>query len=137
MGRKPSHEKIIEIFLICFIALSVSLLATLALAQGSVSRQEDLATALQSYSQHKDSGKKETMVHFGLPQMKDLGVAQIAAYVIFGTIGLCAFIYGKKNSSLRPLMLGAALMAYPYFITGTLGLYLVGIILSALLYFWR
>ena len=137
MGRKPSYEKIMAIFLICFIVLSVSLVATLALAQGSVNRQEDLAAALQSYAQLNDSGKKETMAHFGLPQMKDFGLAQIAAYVIFGTIGLCAFIYGKKNSSLKPLMLGVALMAYPYFITGTLGLYLVGIILSALLYFWR
>jgi len=35
------------------------------------------------------------------------------------------------------MMIGFALMVYPYFISGTFFLYLVGIALTAALYFWR
>ena len=35
------------------------------------------------------------------------------------------------------MIIGAALMAYPYFISGTFFLYLIGITLTAALYFWR
>ena len=73
----------------------------------------------------------------GLPQIGDLSFAKIAAYLIFGTIGLVAFMYGKKNSAWRAIVIGIVLMVYPYFVSGTFALYLVGIILSAVLYFWR
>ena len=79
---------------------------------------------------------EELMATAGLPQM-DFSLAKIAAYIIFGAIGFVAFMYGKKNSSWRPMTLGVVLMAYPYVVSGTLALYVVGIILTALLYFWR
>ncbi|MBN1354467.1 MAG: hypothetical protein JW994_07345 [Candidatus Omnitrophica bacterium] len=67
----------------------------------------------------------------------DLGAAKIFAWVIFGMIGFAAFLYGKKISSFRVMLIAVALMIYPYFISGTLFLYLAGIALTALLYFWR
>jgi len=73
----------------------------------------------------------------GLPQVDDFSTAKITAWIIFGVIGFAAFLYGKKNKSFRPMIIGAALMAYPYFISGTFFLYLVGITLTAALYFWR
>ena len=73
----------------------------------------------------------------GLPQADDFGAAKIFACIIFGAIGFAAFLYGKKNRSFRPMMIGFALMVYPYFISGTFFLYLVGIALTAALYFWR
>jgi hypothetical protein len=73
----------------------------------------------------------------GLPQAGDFSGAKIFACTIFGAIGFAVFVYGKKNKFLRPMIIGAALMAYPYFISGTFFLYLVGIALTAALYFWR
>jgi len=57
--------------------------------------------------------------------------------VLFGGIGFIAFIYGKRNSEFKPMFIGILLMAYPYFIRGTIALYLVGIVLTAALYFFR
>jgi hypothetical protein len=72
-----------------------------------------------------------------LLQAGDFGAAKILAYIIFGAIGFAAFIYGKKNRFLGPMIIGAALMAYPYFFSSTFALYCVGIALTAALYFWR
>ncbi|MCX5715154.1 MAG: hypothetical protein NT033_10265 [Candidatus Omnitrophica bacterium] len=73
----------------------------------------------------------------GLPLAGDFSAAKIFAWIIFGLIGFAAFLYGKKSQTLRPILIGLALMMYPYFISGTFFLYLVGIALTAALYFWR
>jgi len=73
----------------------------------------------------------------GLPLAGDFSAAKIFAYIIFGTIGFAVFLYGKRNQFLRPIIIGVALMTYPYFISGTFFLYLIGIALTAALYFWR
>jgi hypothetical protein len=73
----------------------------------------------------------------GLPQAGDFSAAKIFAWIIFGAIGFAVFMYGKKTGSFRPMIIGIALMTYPYFISGTFLLYLVGIALTAALYFWR
>ena len=53
--------------------------------------------------------------------------AAIMAYVIFGIIGLCAFNYGRKEKAYQPIVLGIALMVYPYLVRGTLWLYVIGV----------
>ena len=77
------------------------------------------------------------MEGMGLLQANDFSAVKIFACTIFGAIGFVAFIYGKKNKFFRPMIIGIALMAYPYFISGTFFIYLVGITLTAALYFWR
>lgn len=80
------------------------------------------------------------MIHLagiGLPRADDFSMAKIFACTIFGAIGLAAFLYGKKNKFFRPIIIGVALIAYPYFISGTFFLYLVGMALIVALYFWR
>ena len=77
------------------------------------------------------------MAGFDLSLADAFSTAKIFAYIIFGTIGFVVFVYGKKNRLVRPLVIGIALMAYPYFISGTFFLYLVGIGLTAVLFFWR
>ena len=57
--------------------------------------------------------------------------------IIFSCIGFVAFMYGKKNSEFRPMLIGMALMVYPYFFRGTIVIFLVGITLTAALYFFR
>ena len=77
------------------------------------------------------------MAGIGLPLAVDFDAAKIVAYILFGSIGFAVFVYGKKNKLVRPLIIGLALMAYPYFFSGTLVIYLIGIALTAALYFWR
>ncbi len=49
--------------------------------------------------------------------------------VVFSSIGLGYFIYGKKQQRTMPIICGIALMIYPYFIENTVVLILIGIIL--------
>ena len=73
----------------------------------------------------------------GLPTTNTLDLSKIAANIIFSGIGFVAFMYGKKNALWRPMLIGVALMAYCYFLSETLVIYIVGIALTAALYFWR
>lgn len=57
--------------------------------------------------------------------------------LIFGAVGFVAFVYGKKNASYKPMILGILLMGYPYFVRSTVMMYLVGGGLTAALYFLR
>jgi hypothetical protein len=57
--------------------------------------------------------------------------------VLFGGIGLGFFQYGRKQQRVVPLACGLALMAYPYFVTGTLAIVLIGSVLIATPYFVR
>lgn len=59
------------------------------------------------------------------------------AGLLFGTVGLAAFVYGKKNASWRPMVVGVALMVYPYFVEQTWLLYGLGVALCAALFLWR
>ncbi len=57
--------------------------------------------------------------------------------IIFGSIGLGFFIYGKKQRAVVPLLSGMALMIFPYFVSNIYVLIAVGIVLMALPYFIR
>jgi len=57
--------------------------------------------------------------------------------VVFGSIGLAYFVYGKKQQRFVPLLCGIALMVYPYFISNTVLLVAVGLMISAVPYFFR
>ena len=54
--------------------------------------------------------------------------------LLFSGIGLVAFVYGKKNAEWKSMAIGVALMAYPYFIQSAVGVFVVGSILTAMLY---
>ena len=57
--------------------------------------------------------------------------------LLFGSIGLGFFIYGKKQQDIVILVCGMALMIFPYFITNSYFLVLIGSALVALPYFFR
>ena len=63
--------------------------------------------------------------------------SQLFAGLIFGSIGFVAFVYGKKQTQVKTMVLGVALMAYSYFTPGTLAVWLVGAALTAALFFVR
>ncbi|MFT7652918.1 MAG: hypothetical protein ACI9ON_002526 [Limisphaerales bacterium] len=49
--------------------------------------------------------------------------------LIFGSIGLGYVIYGRKQKNTVVFLSGLALMVFPYFVSGTLALVGVGILL--------
>jgi hypothetical protein len=57
--------------------------------------------------------------------------------MLFGAIGMGYFVYGKRQSALLPLVCGLGLMVFPYFVTGTLWMLLVGGALMAAPWYWR
>ena len=66
-----------------------------------------------------------------------INVASLIACFIFSSVGFVVFMYGKKMASWRPMIIGIALMVYPYFISNTIAVYLIGFALCAVLYFFR
>jgi hypothetical protein len=69
--------------------------------------------------------------------MLNFAAANLIGGLIFGSIGFIAFIYGKRMNLWKPMFLGLALMAYPYFVTNDVLLFVVGIVGSAALWFLR
>jgi predicted membrane protein len=57
--------------------------------------------------------------------------------VLFSSIGLGLFLYGRKQRAVVPLVCGLVLMIYPYFIPNTFVLVALGILLTAIPYFLR
>jgi hypothetical protein len=56
--------------------------------------------------------------------------------LLFGSIGLAFFIYGKKQQRVVPLVCGIALMVYPYFVLSAIWLIVIGIALCAVPFFY-
>jgi len=57
--------------------------------------------------------------------------------LVFSTIGLGFFMYGKKQRVLVPSVCGMVLMIYPYFMSNAIVLVVIGIALTAVPYFVR
>lgn len=63
--------------------------------------------------------------------------SQLLFGVLFGSIGLGYFIYGKKQKIVVPFIVGILLMTYSYFIENTMLLVSIGTFLTILPYFIR
>jgi hypothetical protein len=57
--------------------------------------------------------------------------------LLFGSIGLGFFIYGKKQKAVVPLVCGLALMLFPYFVSNVMLLVGIGVLLAVIPYFLR
>lgn len=57
--------------------------------------------------------------------------------LLFGSVGLGFFVYGKKQKAAVPLACGLILMIFPYFVSNTLLLVAIGVELIAVPYFFR
>ncbi|MCA8944132.1 MAG: hypothetical protein KDB80_16325 [Planctomycetes bacterium] len=57
--------------------------------------------------------------------------------VLFSSVGLGFFLYGKKQRAPVPFACGVALMVYPYFVSNVFALVAIGALLMAVPYFWR
>lgn len=63
--------------------------------------------------------------------------AYLLGTILFGILGLAAYRYGKKTADSTPKWIGIGLTLYPYAISQTWLLYVVGIGLCAALYFFH
>lgn len=52
--------------------------------------------------------------------------------MLFGSVGIGFWIYGKREQRLMPLLAGVALMVFPFFMPNNWSLCLVGVGLCAL-----
>lgn len=64
-------------------------------------------------------------------------MANLILSCVFSGIGFIAFVYGKKNSEYKPMLVGAGLLVYPYFVRNGWVMLGIGAALTAALYFWR
>ena len=74
------------------------------------------------------------MPDFALPAFS---IGNIIVGTIFSSIGFIGFVYGKRMSLLKPVLIGIALMAYPYFIENTFAMAAIGVLGTAALCFFR
>jgi hypothetical protein len=63
--------------------------------------------------------------------------ANLIGGLVFGSIGFIAFTYGKRMQVWKPMLLGLALMAYPYFVANDVALFVIGILGTAALFLFR
>ena len=57
--------------------------------------------------------------------------------ILFGAIGMGAFVYGKRRGLAKPMIIGVILMVYPYFISDGWIVFLIGAVMCYLLYLFR
>lgn len=97
----------------------------------------NLTEALESFNALNGGQKDAIFSSLGMPDVSGFSWVKLMGSFIFSGIGVAVFIYGKKERSFKPLLIGAVLVGYSYFITNTFWMYAVGIGLCLLLYFWR
>jgi hypothetical protein len=61
-----------------------------------------------------------------------VNTAWLLGSLIFSSIGLGYFMYGKSQRSPAPLICGMALMIYPYFVSSTIVLVILGVALTVM-----
>jgi hypothetical protein len=69
--------------------------------------------------------------------MPEFSAPNLLAGLLFGSIGFVGFIYGKRMSRWKPMMIGLLLMAYTYFVQNTLAICGIGLAGTAALFWWR
>jgi hypothetical protein len=74
-----------------------------------------------------------------IPNLASLGLAMpsaayLAGAVLFGLLGYAAFRFGRKQGRSVYLWGGLVLMLYPYVVSGTWQLWLMGVVLCAVMF---
>ncbi len=69
--------------------------------------------------------------------MLNFSTGNMLGGLVFGSIGFVAFVYGKRTESWITMLIGFALMAFPYLVSDTLWMVVVGSVLSLCLYIFR
>lgn len=131
------HYRQLILSAILMLGLIVGFFQISAFAQDGQSSTDHLTSVLQGVSNINQSDLGSVLGSAGVSPSGSFDIVKMIGYFLFGGIGFVAFIYGKKNSLWRPMIIGIVLNVYPYFISSTLWIYLIGMALTAALFFWR
>lgn len=93
------------------------------------------ASAVREQSTSSNAGC--TIIEIRTGRENRLSTSSIFWGLLFGSIGLGFFLYGKKQQAIVPLFCGLGLMIFPYFVSNTILLVVIGAALTALPYFFR
>ncbi|MBI5209603.1 MAG: hypothetical protein HY927_06465 [Elusimicrobia bacterium] len=63
------------------------------------------------------------------------GAANIAAGLFFSAVGLVVLGYGRRDGNVNAMALGGALMVFPYFVSDTVLTLIIGIGLTAAVFY--
>ena len=66
-----------------------------------------------------------------------MDIWQLILGFFFSTVGMAFFIFGKKKQLWAPLFSGMALMIYPYFVSNSVLMVAIGVVLIIVPYFVR
>ncbi len=66
-----------------------------------------------------------------------MSTAALVWSIVFGSLGLGYAVYGRRQRAPVPFLCGIGLMAFPYFVSSTTLLVVVGCALAAVPYFVR
>jgi hypothetical protein len=67
----------------------------------------------------------------------NFNTASLVWNVLFGAVGAGYALYGKKQQEPVPLLCGVGLMVFPYFVSSTIWLVVIGAILMAIPFIHR
>jgi hypothetical protein len=115
----------------CFLAGSLVVLASAQTQDGN------FIQAAQSFANLGNDEKEMVLSSLGLSGTSNFSWPKMLGGMLFGSVGFIAFVYGKKQQYYRTLGVGIVLMVYPYFVSNALWLYILGVVLCSVLYFWR
>ena len=134
---KHKYKKFVFV-LFCLLSFSCLFQPPLICAEEGDIASDKITSTLQDIAKLDKNDLSTVLSAYGVPQGgSQFSFWNIVGSLIFGGIGFYAFIYGKKNSLWKPMVIGIILMIYPYFISSTLLIYIVGIALTAALFYWR
>ena len=68
---------------------------------------------------------------------ENFSAANLIGGLLFGAVGFVAFVYGKRQSAIRAMVIGVALMAFPYFVSNSIVMYGIGAVLTVALFVFK
>lgn len=63
--------------------------------------------------------------------------SQLFIAILAGAVGTAYFVYGKKQDKFSAMLSGVALCVYPYFVSATIPLIAIGVVLIAAPFFFE
>ncbi len=67
----------------------------------------------------------------------DIDIYLLMQGMWWGTVGFSYFIYGKRTAKIIAMSCGVGLMAYPYFVSSNLWMFVIGVVLSYIPWRWE
>lgn len=77
--------------------------------------------------------RRKREAHASIPPV-DLDANAILASLVIGLVGAACFVYGRRQGRLAPMVVGAALVVYPYLVSNVA--IMVGIAVALLAALW-